>query len=222
MKKGLIYCLKDPRTNLVRYIGQTVSILSKRYNQHLVDYKRRNCKVNSWIKSLASLELKPIIEIIEDDIDQDKLDNKEIAYIALFKSVGANLKNHTIGGKGHFGERMTEKAKEKRKITNQNSERMKEKHKNHSIFMKEKFEKLRKLGIIKPKIIKVKRVKIIITKKVKIIYGMNMSGNNLKKFKSYKEAAIYYKLSPGCVADVCKKKRLSTKGYRFYSIEQEK
>lgn len=203
MRKGLIYCLVDPRDNLVKYIGQTISKLEKRYNQHLVDYKRRNCKVNSWIKSLITKDLKPIIEIIEDNIDEINLDKKEIAYIALYKSCGANLKNHNIGGSGNRGHKMTEEAKKKRAITNLTSEKMMEKHRNHSIFMKNKFKEI---SLNKPK--KVEKIKYIIS--------TNLSESIVNKFKTYKEASEYHRISEKYISEVCRNKRFSVKGFRFY------
>ncbi len=229
MRKGLIYCLVDPRDNLVKYIGQTISLLKRRYNQHLVDYKRRNCKVNSWIKHLSKLKLKPIIEIIENDIDQDKLDEKEISYIALFKSVGANLKNHTIGGKGHKGEKMSESSKTKRSITNKNSKRMLEKHKNHSNLMKDRY----KLGLIKfpqktlesikkqSQSIKIKRNKNpelwknLINSRKRSIVSMDMSGNILMEFESIKDAANHYNIFSTSITQVCKGKYKQYLGYKF-------
>lgn len=231
MRKGLIYSLIDPRDNLVKYVGQTISNINKRYNQHLVDYKRRVCKVNSWIKSLSDIELKPIIEIIEEDIDRNQLDKKEITYIALFKSVGANLKNHTIGGQGHLGQKMSEKAKQKRKITNKLSERMKEKHKNHSLFMKEAI----KSGKLPNPVTYVSResrkkqgesLKLfrqshpnaydnVANSRRKSVISMDLDGNELMHFKSVKDTAEYYGFSNSGIADTCRGLYKQCRGFKF-------
>lgn len=40
MKSGFIYILLDPRTNLVRYVGQTISSKA-RFRKHIYESKRK-------------------------------------------------------------------------------------------------------------------------------------------------------------------------------------
>lgn len=42
MKKGLIYCLKCPKSNEIRYIGQTVRTIEKRLKEHKYKIEKRN------------------------------------------------------------------------------------------------------------------------------------------------------------------------------------
>ena len=67
MRLGTIYSLIDPRTGLVRYIGQTIKLPRYRYASHKYQWKR--CKgrinhVNSWIKNLAKEGLDFIMEVV--------------------------------------------------------------------------------------------------------------------------------------------------------------
>ena len=142
MRLGTIYSLIDPRTGLVRYIGQTIKLPRYRYASHKYQWKR--CKgrinhVNSWIKNLAKEGLDFIMEVVEDEISEDQLDIKEIQWIKVFKSIGANLCNHTEGGGGARGVKHSEESKKKRLETLKTSELWKEKHKRQSEIMKIKY-----------------------------------------------------------------------------------
>ena len=100
MRKVNIYVLIDPRDNIIKYIGKTVKSIHERYKSHIYQWKRdkgRHNKLNSWIKSLAIVGLKPIVELI-DECDELNWKDYERGYIRLFKSFGANLKNSTEGG----------------------------------------------------------------------------------------------------------------------------
>lgn len=101
MKTGYIYALLDSETQLVRYIGQTRITPKTRFNKHKYKWKRVKGKlshVDNWIKSLYEKGLFPILEEIESNISIKNLDWKEIEYIKLFKSFGADLTNHQKGG----------------------------------------------------------------------------------------------------------------------------
>lgn len=114
-----IYCLIDPRTDIIRYIGKTIRPLTYRLNQHRRE-KGRNRK-NNWIKSLKNKGLNPIIEII-DEVPSDDWQKHEMSYIRLFKSFGANLLNEKSGGEGgQFSEATIEKIRnsQKKKIVYQ-------------------------------------------------------------------------------------------------------
>lgn len=92
-----VYSLKEPDSDIVRYIGYTGKSLKVRLRGHL------NClisksKKNSWIISLKNKNTSPTIELIEDGLTKEEALNKEVFYIKLFKSFGANLVNGTTGG----------------------------------------------------------------------------------------------------------------------------
>lgn len=137
MRQVTIYSLIDPRDNVIKYIGKTVKTIEQRLSQHVFQWKRdkgRHNKLNSWIKSLAKLELKPIIEVI-DICDESNWKEYERGYIALMKSCGAPLKNQTIGGDQIPENINSPEAKEKRLKTLTTSEAWKKGHTMRSLDM---------------------------------------------------------------------------------------
>lgn len=77
-----IYGLKEPHTEMIRYIGLTGHDLQKRLSEHLIDNKishRRN-----WIVHLKNNGISPDIVLIEDGLTKEQSKQKEIDYIKLF------------------------------------------------------------------------------------------------------------------------------------------
>ena len=98
-----LYTLSSPENeDIVKYVGYTISP-KRRLNKHIHSYKYGNNKIKCWIKSLHDKGLKPIMKIIDETTTLEKAHELEIAYIKLFKSFGANLKNATLGGAGTWG-----------------------------------------------------------------------------------------------------------------------
>jgi group I intron endonuclease len=96
----LIYILIDPKTNLVRYVGQTTKKLENRLYSHISKAKNSPNKTthkNTWIKSLVNENLKPIIQLI-DVVSEETWKEKEKHYIRQYKESGANLLNLSEGG----------------------------------------------------------------------------------------------------------------------------
>lgn len=100
--KFYIYCLMDPITNKIRYVGITIDLIT-RYKSHCYNKKDiKNWKIN-WVNSLRRKKLKPIMCIIEeikkeDFNDYDEWvsfgDNRETYYIKLLSNCGYELVNH--------------------------------------------------------------------------------------------------------------------------------
>src|SRR4051812_4156893 len=107
-----IYILKDPETNLIRYVGQTINP-KLRYRNHLKGNKYRNTHTTNWIQNLLNKDLKPIIEII-DTCKIEELDKVEQKYIRFYKELGFDLTNHSIGGHSSLGCKHSEESKLKR------------------------------------------------------------------------------------------------------------
>lgn len=112
MSKVKIYTLTDPRTNEIRYVGKTVQSLNYRLACHIYQTKRYRHHNSSWIKSLLKLNLRPIIEEL-DEVDESKWVETEIYWIAQLKAWGFKLNNHGKGGEGIIGLKHTDEAKEK-------------------------------------------------------------------------------------------------------------
>jgi len=94
MKKYKIYCLKNPDTMKIRYIGVTTAkYLSSRLSQHyytaIHDYQTHVAK---WIRKIGK---KPIIELIEI-VDESVWEEREQYWISYYD----NLTNTHKGGKG--------------------------------------------------------------------------------------------------------------------------
>lgn len=88
-----IYALKDPRNNEVKYIGKTKN-LEQRLKAHLGC--RLRSKKTSWIKSLKSLGLEPVMEIVEMTENPNE---REVFWIDFYNKK-TPLLNMTVGGTG--------------------------------------------------------------------------------------------------------------------------
>lgn len=95
----------DPRDGLARYIGVTKNSLQKRLNQHLSEAKggHKNWRCN-WIRKLVSLNLLPIIKLVEAVSDK-KREEREKYWISVYGR--ENLVNGTDGGEGVQGHKYT-------------------------------------------------------------------------------------------------------------------
>lgn len=92
-----IYALLDPDENQIRYIGQTDNI-KRRYNNHISSSLNENSDSYDtykarWIRKLLSLNIKPIIEILEE-CDSLELSNiRERYHIERLTNEGCKLTN---------------------------------------------------------------------------------------------------------------------------------
>lgn len=94
--KYTIYKLIDPTSNEIRYIGLTFNTLKQRLKSHLSE----NSKTHKcfWIKKLKQKNLKPIIDIIEENISSyDDACLREIYYIEFYGKT-CDLTNSASGG----------------------------------------------------------------------------------------------------------------------------
>ena len=93
--KTHIYGLIDPRTQKIRYIGQTIQKPSYRFRNHLSEVKnpKYNTKKINWLKSLLNKNLEPQLIILEKTTEK-LADTKEKEWISKYN----NLTNLTEGG----------------------------------------------------------------------------------------------------------------------------
>lgn len=95
--KIYIYTLKDPTTNIIRYVGQT-NDPKRRFNRHLYNSKIFKDKrhISNWIRSLTIIPIMDIIEICEYSIRNDR----ENYWINYYINQGYDLCNSSKGGAG--------------------------------------------------------------------------------------------------------------------------
>jgi hypothetical protein len=103
--KCYIYGLKDPISESIRYVGQTIRKPSYRYRDRISEAKNSNIKTKktNWIKKLLKNNLKPELIILEE-IESNTLDlanNKEIYWINYYKKLGNKLTNQLLGGRNN-------------------------------------------------------------------------------------------------------------------------
>jgi len=115
METTFIYSLSDPITGDIRYIGKANNP-KKRVLDHIKENKTSNKSHKiSWIKSLLSKGLLPIVEIV-DEIPKLEWEFWEQYWISQFKSWQFNLTNISPGGYNNNYKRTTE-TKQKMRVS---------------------------------------------------------------------------------------------------------
>lgn len=104
MEKAKVYCLKNPTTNEVFYVGATIKSLKYRLDQHywhLYEAEETDRRIlNKRFSYLRSLyPLKANIELLEE-CDINIMHEREMYYIAKYRESNPNLTNITNGGIG--------------------------------------------------------------------------------------------------------------------------
>jgi predicted GIY-YIG superfamily endonuclease len=118
----VIYILKNPRTNEVRYVGWTSKKNPKvRLSMHRYEAVRHPHKTHktAWLLSLVSIGLEPLMEIIESGTGNG-WDEAERRWIAHYRANGARLVNATEGGEGCPGRIVSAASREKQKVSQKN------------------------------------------------------------------------------------------------------
>ncbi len=108
-REGVIYGLTDPRTDQVRYVGQTVRPVGVRLGAHITAarYKKGegwqdNSYRGRWIRALEKEGVRPdIVVLAVVSGGQTALDAAEVKYISYLRSLGLPLTNVTAGGGGY-------------------------------------------------------------------------------------------------------------------------
>ena len=220
MKKGLIYCLKCPKSNEIRYIGQTVRTIEKRLKEHKYKIEKRNNKRNSWLNHLRNEGLIENLEILLlGEYGVDVINDMETKWILYYLNEGCDLTNTILKGgfggykewkedvnksrseklKGRKGKKMSKEARKKISLSLIGKPGRNTGNK-HSEETKRKISETKK-GSIPPNIKKIKQY--------------DMSGNFIKEWNSSHEAAKELGLSQGNIATVASGsgRRKSTGGF---------
>lgn len=100
MKEVKIYCLVDPSTHEICYVGVTVWPLQSRLNQHISEARRSTATHKlRWLRKLAKENLTPPILLLCVTNEANWME-AEIYWISYFKGLGCPLTNSTEGGRG--------------------------------------------------------------------------------------------------------------------------
>lgn len=86
-----VYALGDPRTDQIRYIGSAKDVY-KRYAQHLNNPHVNDIK-NTWIDDLKKANISPTLTILESDISETAIFEREKYWIQYYFAQGAPLTN---------------------------------------------------------------------------------------------------------------------------------
>jgi hypothetical protein len=96
MHTTTIYCLIDPRSGEIRYVGKADEP-QRRLRRHLRD--KRDCHRTAWIRSLAVAGVQPAVVPLEHVAKSD-WQTAERRWIQFMRANGADLVNGTDGGDG--------------------------------------------------------------------------------------------------------------------------
>lgn len=175
-----IYGLINPITNELRYVGKTKQTLQARLNGHMKDSKRRTFSMPNWIKGLSKLNKKP--EIVElECVGASEWVEAEMFWIAYAKYLGAKLLNHSLGGDGSVGFKLTDETKNKIRLANLGktlSEETKEKLRSFGKSVPKESLAFYKAGLGKP------RPQEVIEKISKSHIGMRPTEETIEKIRN--------------------------------------
>lgn len=193
----LIYKLIDPISNEVRYIGKTKNSLTKRLYEHFtIRNLQTNTHKNNWIKKLITLNLRPLIEIIEI-VDEISWIEREMYWIKFFKDNGANLTNTTDGGEGAFGFKMPKESIKKALETRRKNGTLK-----RSDECKERIS-IAQTGKKRT----IEQTEIVAEQTRKLILQCDLDGNIIKEWKGIRKCANTLLLSHSSIINSIKHKR---------------
>jgi len=88
-----IYALGDPRTQEIHYIGIAKDVY-KRYAQHL-NRPHANKDKNAWMAEIKAAGVVPTLAILESNVDEITIYEREKYWIQYYLSQGAPLTNRT-------------------------------------------------------------------------------------------------------------------------------
>jgi len=94
-----IYCLAEPRSGEIRYVGKADDP-ELRLARHLRE--RYPCHKTTWLQSLKAKTLKPLLVLLEE-CEEENWQERERHWISFLRESGADLVNGTDGGEGTSG-----------------------------------------------------------------------------------------------------------------------
>lgn len=196
MRKIYIYCLKDPETKEIRYVGKTTNI-NTRLKAHITRSKHNKYHSARWVQSILKRDLKPIIELIEE-CAEDNWVEREKYWISYYREL-FDLTNILDGGEGGstFGRLGKPWSEEQRK--NNKKARL-----GVSVQHTDEGNKKRAEG-----------VRRYYDKNKKPVLQYDLDGNFIKEWKSSVDAGKILGIPYSNINKVCKNKTLTSYGFMW-------
>ena len=221
LKRGQtnIYCLVDPISNLIRYVGKSDDT-SIRLKEHIRKSKDSKTHKNNWIQSLLKKGLRPEILIL-DTVDVCEWEYWEKYWIDQIKNWGFNLTNIAEGGRGgNLGDIVNKKISDSKlgfKHSNETKNKIREFRtgSNHTEKTIKLFKETRN-GKNNPMYGK-KRPES--SKKYKEIIQLSLNGDEIKIWDGITIASKELKINRSSITDVCYGRHKSAGGYKWKLID---
>lgn len=221
-----IYCLIDPRDQLVHYVGKT-SRLKRRLQEHVRDFE--NNRKFAWITNMKEEGHVPIMDVLETTTIEE-CDFWEVHWMNLLKSWNMPLTNMTEGGDGCYGRIPWNKGlKGVFKHSVESKMKMREARIGQPVWLKGYRNSKEKLDIIASKlrgrkrdvetIEKVKRA--VRDSWAKKVFCYNNNGSLVKVYDSIVDT-IADGFDKSAVCGCCKGKKGITKGHYFSYKTEDK
>lgn len=99
-RRIVIYALIDPRTEQVRYVGQTVDLGTRTRTHFDIRHVGHNLELYQWVYDLHQRGLQPRVEVLEECRDTGQADLQERFWIRKHLCEGCRLLNICDGGSG--------------------------------------------------------------------------------------------------------------------------
>jgi predicted GIY-YIG superfamily endonuclease len=210
-----LYTLKDPITNIVRYVGYSKNP-KRRLWEHLRDAKKGLKTYKScWIKSLLDTQKVPIMEIIKVCESHEDILMEEMNLIKNLKEKNIRLTNLTDGGDGRNGVKLPSNHpflnyNLGKKMSDDSRKKISDSRKG-IIFTDEHKEKLslKKIGVKRS----MKSInKQVLTRSIKIEV---IIGDEHHIFEKKKDAVKFTGVNANQIDKLIKENKKSKKGYLF-------
>ncbi len=233
--KFIVYYLSSSdKPDEIRGIGYTGRKLEERVKEHIRESNYRNSigkktHKENWIQKCIRLNIKISIVILEDNIDEKYIENKEIHYINYYKSLGHSLVNATGGGDGqkHMSEETKQKISNFRKGHKSSPETIEKLRqagykRKHTYIEKEKMSRaISGTNAGKKQSVETINHLKVISKSKKAVFQYTMNNVFISEFSSIKEAMNLTGVHKNSITNCCKGNKYSSAGGFIWKFKNE-